>query len=169
MATKMRKLVYWPSDILKKASEVVTEAPSAELIQHMHETMKRHRGAGLSAVQVGVHQRIVVVNPDFKGPTVFINPVIEAFGGLDTLLAEGCLSVPGITELVPRHTEVVVSYQDENMQHFKSVAFTGGIAHVLQHEIEHLDGKMFLQYNPGHLSEILGHMIRLRKSGLLRG
>lgn len=180
MATeKMRKLVYWPSDVLKKPSEPVTEAPSKELIQHMTQTMLNHNGAGISAVQVGVHKRIVVVNaPKWtlggvsggSSPMVFVNPVIESFGPTKTPMQEGCLSVPGIMEVVPRHTEIVVTFLDEDMALHQSVTFNGVVAHVLQHEIEHLDGKMFLQYTePKRMSGILGHMMRLRKSGQLRG
>lgn len=138
------KLVYWPAAILKRVSEALTAAPDARIIEELKGVMSQHRGAGLSAIQVGLPIRLVVVDSGALGPSVFINPEITEYRGERVPKKEGCLSVPGFTEEVKRFPEVVVTYRDENFVLHENVEFHGVIAHVLQHELEHLDGRLFI-------------------------
>lgn len=163
------KLVYWPAGILRRMSEPLTEAPDPGLVADMKAVMKAYRGSGLSAVQVGILKRLVVVDSACLGPSVFINPVIKEFHGVWRPTKEGCLSVPGFYEEIPRTSEIVVTYQDEQMVIQENIPFHGFIAHVLQHEIEHLDGKLFLDHlTSAKRSQILGNMQALRRAGKLR-
>lgn len=165
----MRKLVYWPAGILKRVSEPLTEAPSPELIGDMKAVMYAYGGAGLSAVQIGELKRLVVIDSGALGPSVFVNPVIKEFRGARLPKLEGCLSVPGFFEYIMRSPEVVVTYQDETMQLHENVVFHGIIAHVLQHELEHLDGKLYLDHLPAaRRSAIMGNMQALRRAGKLK-
>lgn len=164
----IRKLIYWPADILKRVSEPLIEAPDPQLVADMLETMKAHGGAGLSAVQVGVLKRLVVVDSASLGPKVFVNPVLTEHGTEMAVRREGCLSVPGFFEDIDRWLEVTVIYQDEKMQ-FHEMEFHGFMAHVLQHELEHLDGKMYLDHlSRARRSQILGNMQALRRAGKLK-
>lgn len=164
------KLIYWPAGILKQVSEPVgpDEALDQQLVADMKAVMKAHNGAGLSAVQVGVLKRIVVVDSASLGPSVFVNPKIVSHHGDKIPMREGCLSVPGFYEDILRFPEVVVAYQDEAMQ-AKEERFHGFIAHVLQHELEHLDGKLYLDHlTAARRSAIMGNMQALRRAGKLK-
>jgi len=162
------KLVYWPAGILKRVSEPLTEAPDPELVAGMLTIMRAYRGAGLSAVQVGVLKRLVVVDSGSLGPSVFVNPVIKEFAGDRKPMVEGCLSVPGFFEEISRAPEVLVEYQNEKMETTEGW-FHGLMAHVLQHELEHLDGKLYLDHlTSARRSAIMGNMQMMRKAGKLR-
>ena len=158
------KLVYWPSPILKKVSEPLTAAPDPELVAGMRAVMRGHNGAGLSAVQVGVLQRVLLA-----GERVFVNPVIVPRADEKVNRTEGCLSVPGFYEYVLRHQHTFVTYRDEKFELHENERFDGHMAHVLQHEIEHLDGKMYLdRLTSARRSQILGNMQALRRAGRLK-
>ena len=160
----MRKLVYWPAAILKQVSEPLTEAPAPDLIADMREIMRLHNGAGISAVQVGELKRVLLA-----GDKVFVNPVFVSKSDEKVNRTEGCLSVPGFYEYVLRHQHVFVTYRDEKFELHENERFDGFLAHVLQHEIEHLDGKMYLdRLTSARRSQILGNMQALRRAGRLR-
>lgn len=117
------------------------------LIDDMFETMYEAPGIGLAATQVNVHQRILVIDTseDRSQPRVFINPEVEV---LDPVLGEydeGCLSVPGFYETVNRPQRVRVTAMDRDGQSFTE-ELDGLLAICLQHEIDHLDGKLFVDY-----------------------
>lgn len=117
-----------------------------QLIDDMAETMYAAKGIGLAATQVNAHERLVVldVSEDRSGVTAFINPeIIEKHG--DTVYEEGCLSVPGIYEEVHRAEGVTVRALDRNGKPFE-VKAEGLLAICIQHEIDHLDGKVFVEY-----------------------
>lgn len=165
----IRKLVYWPADILKRVSEPLTEAPDPQLVADMLETMTAHRGAGLSAVQVGVLQRIVVVDAGPWPSRVYVNPTITHHSVAMAVRREGCLSVPGFFEDIHRWLEITVTYRDANFVLHENVECHGFLAHVLQHELEHLDGKLYLDHLPrARRSQILGNMQALRRAGKLK-
>lgn len=161
-----RKIVLWPDFRLNgKSEEVAKETISSDeikiLIADMIETMRAEGGIGLSAIQVGVGKRIVVA-ADGPSNRVFINPTISTTGAIKKL-PEGCLSVPGVFQAVPRSEGVTVRALNENGQEFV-LDLTGLLAQCLQHEIEHLDGKMFLSYVPTKVQrQIREYMIRLKK------
>lgn len=163
------KLLYWPAAILKKISEELTAAPDFQMVSDLKAVMRAHGGVGLSAIQVGIPIRLVVVDSGALGPSVFVNPVITEFRGTKELKREGCLSVPGFTEYISRFPEIVVTYRDENFELHENVEFHGFIAHALQHELEHLDGKLYLDHlNAARRGAIMGNMQALRRAGKLK-
>ncbi|MFO7551575.1 MAG: peptide deformylase [Haliea sp.] len=126
--------------------DAVTDATRA-LIDDLFETMYAAPGIGLAATQVNVHQRLLVidVSEDHSEPLVFINPEITV---LDPDLGEydeGCLSVPGFYETVQRPQRISVTALDRNGESFTR-ELQGLLAICLQHEIDHLDGKLFVDY-----------------------
>jgi peptide deformylase len=124
----------------------ITEAPFQQLLDDMFQTMYEEPGIGLAASQVDVHQRFMVidVSEDRSQPLVFINPEITEKSG-EQVYQEGCLSVPGIFADVTRANEITVRALDRNGQPFELT--TDGVLSVcVQHEIDHLDGKLFVDY-----------------------
>ena len=108
----------------------------------MFDTMYEANGVGLAAPQVGIRKRIVVVDVTGEDPVALINPVILEKDGEQTGY-EGCLSVPGKTGIVTRANHVVVEAYDENMEKF-TIEAEELMARALQHEIDHLDGVMYV-------------------------
>lgn len=118
-----------------------------QLIDDMFETMYDAPGIGLAATQVNVHKRIIVidVSEDHSEPLVFINPEITVLEGDAVETQEGCLSVPGVYDRVERVDHVRVRALDRQGEPFEMVA-TGLLAVCLQHEQDHLNGKLFVDY-----------------------
>lgn len=127
-------------------------------IDNMFETMYEAKGIGLAATQVDYHQRLVVmdISEEHNERRVFINPVITEKEG-ETVYEEGCLSVPGIYDKVTRAERVKVRAQDATGAVFELEA-DGLLAICIQHEIDHLDGKVFVEY----LSELKQGRIRTK-------
>ena len=153
------KILEFPDPRLRtKAApvEVVDDALRA-LIADMFETMYDAPGIGLAATQVDVHQRLLVtdVSSDKSEPHVLINPEILEKDGV-TFTDEGCLSVPGYYEEVQRAEHIRVRYLDRNGEQ-REMEAAGLLAVCIQHEIDHLDGKLFVDY----LSE--SKRMRIRK------
>jgi len=113
----------------------------------MFETMYAAKGIGLAATQVNIHQRIIVidVSEDRNEPLVFINPEITVLDEAPDSYDEGCLSVPGFYETVERPRQVKVDALDKEGNAF-NIEPEGLLAICLQHEIDHLDGKLFVDY-----------------------
>ncbi len=126
------------------------------LIGDMFETMYDAQGIGLAATQVDVHKRLLVtdVSPDKSEPHVLINPEIFEKDGV-IVTDEGCLSVPGYYEEVERAEHIRVRFRDRNGDEMEMEA-DGLLAVCIQHEIDHLDGKLFVDY----LSEAKRQRIR---------
>ncbi|MDO4641399.1 MAG: peptide deformylase [Neisseria sp.] len=116
------------------------------LVADMFETMYEARGIGLAATQVNVHERVVVMDlsEEHNEPRVFINPIITHKDG-ETTYEEGCLSVPGIYDTVTRAERVTVEALNENGEKFVLEA-DGLLAICIQHELDHLIGKIFVEY-----------------------
>ena len=137
-------------NILRKPALPIEEITDAErqLAQDMLETMYAYRGVGLAAPQVGISKRIIVIDiePDDGShkPTILINPTIVSQKG-EVVLEEGCLSFPDIREEVKRPAEVVVEGLDETGRIVK-VEGEDLMSRALQHEIEHLDGILFIDH-----------------------
>ena len=140
--------------VLKKEAEEIDSSYEGlqQLIKDMFETLRKAEGVGLAAPQVGLPIRLAVVDldvisddqPEFKGYfKTYINPYIEETDGALIPSEEGCLSFPGIHEKVNRPERVRVSWMDENFEEHDEW-FEGFPARVLQHEIDHLDGKCFI-------------------------
>ena len=143
------EILEFPDPRLRTEARPVAEVNDTirELFDDMFETMYVAPGIGLAASQVDVHQRVIVIDvtEDHSEPLVFINPEIRV---LDPELGEydeGCLSVPGFYETVNRPRQVEVTALDRDGERFTRV-LDGLLAICLQHEIDHLNGKLFVDY-----------------------
>ena len=139
-------ILRFPDERLRTVAQPVTvfDAALRQLTNDMAETMYEAPGIGLAATQVNVHQRVVVidVSEEQNALQVFVNPVIESSDGMQTY-EEGCLSVPGIYDKVDRPSSVRVRFQD--LEGKERVLETDGLLAVcIQHEIDHLNGKVFV-------------------------
>jgi peptide deformylase len=133
------------------------------LVRDMAETMYAAPGVGLAATQVDVHERVIVIDVSETKDRlqVFVNPEIVAVGGEKKAYEEGCLSVPGIYEEVERPERVTVRALDERGEAFTLEA-EGLLAVCLQHEMDHLQGRVFVQYlSRLKQSRIRGKMAKL--------
>ena len=137
--------------VLNKTCKEVKEVTDRvrELIDDMFATMYEAEGVGLAAPQVGILKRIVVVDVTGEDPIVLINPVILETSGEQTG-NEGCLSVPGKTGVVTRPNYVKVKAYDENMEPFE-IEGTELLARAFCHEIDHLDGHLYVEKVEGEL------------------
>ena len=147
--------------VLRQKAESLGEvdAETRRLIQDMFETMYEADGVGLAAPQVGVSQRVIVIDPHEQGmkPFGLINPVILQSAKEVERGEEGCLSIPGLKDIVERPAGVVVEGLDADGQPLHIEA-EGLLARVLQHEIDHLDGILF----PDRLSPLKRNMLLKR-------
>ena len=156
---KLRILEFPDPRLRKKAAPVeVVDDPLRQLIDDMFETMYEAPGIGLAATQVDVHRRLLVadVSQEKDEPQVLINPEILERDG-SAITEEGCLSVPGYYEEIERAEHIKVRYLDRDGNEQES-EYEGLLAVCVQHEIDHLDGKLFVDY----LSEIKRQRIRKR-------
>lgn len=154
-------ILEFPDPRLRTKAVPVEPARIAEpgfqrLLDDMFETMYEEPGIGLAASQVDVHQRFMVVDVsgDRSGARVFINPEITARAG-EQVYQEGCLSVPGIFADVTRASEITVRAIGRDGTPFELSA-DGLLAVCIQHEMDHLDGKLFIDY----LSPLKREMVR---------
>ncbi len=142
------QILEYPDPRLRTVASPVAEVSDdiRQLIDDMLETMYAAPGIGLAATQVDVHQRVLVmdISEDKSQPLCFINPVILESTGLATA-DEGCLSVPEIYESVERAAEIRVKALDRNGNEFEMSA-DGLLAVCIQHEMDHLEGKLFVDY-----------------------
>ncbi len=142
------QILQYPDERLHKVAAKVTEVNSAirKLVQNMAETMYAAPGVGLAATQVDVHEQIIVIDvSETKNQLmVFINPEILSRSG-ESVGEEGCLSVPGIYENVHRAEKVTVRALNQKGEVFTLDA-EGFLAVCIQHEIDHLKGKVFVEY-----------------------
>jgi peptide deformylase len=162
------ELVKAPDPRLKLISAPVPEVDSKlrQFMNDMVETMYAESGIGLAAIQVGIPKRVAVIDLDPGGPNskpiYIVNPrIVEASGELSTY-HEGCLSVPEVWDDVKRPARLTVEYTDENGK-LQTATADGLFATCLQHEIDHINGLLFID----HLSK-LKRSIALRKSAKLK-
>ncbi len=156
--------------VLRQETDPVTDdtAVLQALIDDMFTTMRNASGIGLAANQVGKPLMMTVIDvSEFEGfenekPLVLINPVIIGSEG-ESSYEEGCLSLPGIREDVIRPSEIGVRFFDRDFQEIEREA-DGILARVIQHEIDHLHGKYFIDYlSPFKLSLLKGKLNKLKK------
>ncbi len=142
-------ILVYPDPRLTTVAQPVTEVNDAirAKIADMFDTMYESRGIGLAATQVDFHQRLIVidVSEERNERLVVINPEIEWMGDERVKGEEGCLSVPGVYDGVERATEIRVRALDEN-GNSRVIEAEGLLAICLQHEIDHLNGKVFVEY-----------------------
>jgi len=157
-------------EILRRKSEDVEEFDDrlGELIEKMIETMIVEGGVGLAAPQVGVSRRLVVVNPDPHNPDTLlalVNPRILSRSDETDCLEEGCLSVPGIRGKVERSIEIEVEYKDPRGEKY-CVRIDGLVSRIIQHEIDHLDGVLFVDHlSFGRKTLVKGKLRDLSRQG----
>jgi peptide deformylase len=151
-------ILEFPDPRLRTKAVAITDVNDdiRHLIDDMVETMYAANGVGLAATQVNVHKRLVVidVSDERNQPRAFINPVIIAREGVE-VTEEGCLSVPGSYDEVERAQRVTVRALDRNGEEF-TLAADGLLGVCIQHELDHLEGKLFVDY----LSELKRTRIR---------
>ena len=165
---------YGQPVLRKEAEDIASDYPELkELVQNMFETNERADGVGLAAPQIGLPIRVVIVDltplgedmpeyADFK--RAYINGYIVEEDGETILMDEGCLSLPGIHEKVPRAEKVRIQYVDENfVEHDEWV--DGFLARVIQHEFDHLEGKVFTD----RISPLRRQMNKAKFNALLTG
>lgn len=162
-------IVAYGDPVLKKvADDIDQDYPNLKtLIDNMFETMYAASGVGLAAPQIGLPIRLFIVDASpfsedevaLKGfKKVFINPVIEEETGEKWDFNEGCLSIPEIRENVSRHKDLKISYYDEGFK-FHEESFTGLAARVIQHEYDHIQGKLFTdRINPLRKTMLKGRL-----------
>lgn len=166
--------LYGQSVLRKVAEDITPDYPSlGVLVEDMFETMNNAEGIGLAAPQIGLPIRLVVVDldplaedfPEFKDfRRVYINAYILETSEDTEAMEEGCLSLPGIHEKVTRPKSIRVKYLDENfVEHDEWVE--GYLARVMQHEFDHLEGKVFAD----RLSPLRRQMNKNRLLNLLKG
>ena len=146
----IRNILTFPNPELRKIAKEVVNFNSAlsALANDLLETMYEFKGIGLAATQIGVHQRIIVadVSDEKNEPHIFVNPKVKILnqdekGGYD----EGCLSIPGFYEEIVRPLEVEIRFQDLVGKE-KKIIPEGLLGVVVQHETDHLDGKLMVDY-----------------------
>jgi peptide deformylase len=160
------KILQYPDERLHKVAKKVVrvDETTRKLVRNLAETMYAAPGVGLAATQVDVHECIIVVDisETHEQLKVFINPEIIASSGVSDC-EEGCLSVPGIYETVSRAEKITVRALDEKGQTFTLHA-EGLLAVCIQHEMDHLIGKVFVEY----LSQLKQARIRAKLKKRLR-
>ena len=169
-----------------KAKNLAPDLPAADLqqlIADMFETMYYAHGVGLAAPQIGKGMRLFVMdsgpmvemdeedlaelaegeNPEPPIKRAFINPVMVSETGEEWGFEEGCLSIPGVRELVNRPADIVLRYEDENRQPHEQ-AFSGMAARIIQHEYDHLEGVLFTDKLSAFKKQLLkGKLARISK------
>lgn len=160
MPPMLREILHYPDPRLRQRAVPVRSVSerTRTLVDDMAETMYHAPGIGLAATQIGVLERVIVldVSDERNDLRVFINPEILARDGMG-VMEEGCLSVPGIFEEVARAQHVLVRALDREGHSFEMEA-NGLLAVCIQHEVDHLDGKVFVDY----LSRLKQQRIRKR-------
>lgn len=168
-------IVLYGDPVLKqKAKEVPEDFDIKTFVEDLFETMYSAGGVGLAAPQVGKSLRVFVIDStpmeeeedgDGKGfKQAFINPEILEEEGEKWAFEEGCLSIPGIREDVSRKEEVTINYLDENLEE-KEETFTGIRARIIQHEYDHIEGKLFTEY----LSPLKKRLLKGRLASISKG
>ena len=140
------KIILWPDPRLKKVSTDVTAFDDAlkSLTEQMFKLMREHKGVGLAAPQVGINQRLFVMNPSGnpEDDRIYINPLLSEAEGEEEA-EEGCLSLPNITANIWRAKTMVIEAQDLKGRKFRQEA-GGYLTRIWQHEFDHLNGTLLI-------------------------
>ncbi|MEM6479141.1 MAG: peptide deformylase [Pseudomonadota bacterium] len=147
----VRPLVYHPDARLSLVSAPVVsfDTALARVVDDLFETMYAAKGRGLAAVQIGVHARLFVLDMGWKDgaptPQVFVNPVYVSMSAETAAFEEACLSIPGLPRRLTRPAQIRLSWQGADGAAHES-AFSGAEAVGIQHEIDHLEGRLILDH-----------------------
>lgn len=166
--------LYGQQALRKETTQISADYPGlSDLIANMYETMNKADGVGLAAPQVGLSIRLFVIDLSALGEDdeqykdykkTFINPEIIVFSEGTCSYEEGCLSLPDIHENVVRSTEIKIHYQDERfVEHLDT--FDAFAARVIQHEYDHLEGKVFTD----RIAAIRRQLLKSKLTGILKG
>ena len=160
----IRSVVRWPNPILKTPCSAIQDGePIAQLIQDLVDTLESAGGAGLAANQIGESRRVLVIRSRTQGVKVFVNPEIIKATDWE-MVPEGCLSAPGVMEEVRRPLKVVVRYLNPDNGQVLEEEFEKSDAHVLAHEVDHLNGIMFIDHlKPGKRDAIRAFLRKTRR------
>lgn len=143
------KILIFPDQRLRTVAKevLVIDDEIKALVSNLLETMYEGNGIGLSATQVNIHKRILVVDitDEKDSPLVLINPKIKVLNKEEKVYSEGCLSVPGFFEEVSRPSEINITALNIEGEKFTIMA-TDLLAVAVQHEMDHLDGKIFVDF-----------------------
>lgn len=167
-------IAYGDPVLKRKADNISPDYPGLKkLIDDMFETMYKSHGVGLAAPQIGKSIRLFIIdaspfeedNPELKDfVQVFINPVILEESGKEWDFNEGCLSIPTIREDVSRKEKLVIQYQDEDFETWEE-EFDGIAARIIQHEYDHIEGKLFVE----RLNPLRRRMLKNRLNEISKG
>jgi len=165
-------VVYGDPVLRKRASDIPQGEDVKKLVSDMFETMVAADGIGLAAPQIGKSIRLFVVDatmledePDLKTfRKVFINAQILDSGGKSEEMEEGCLSIPNIRENIRRDAEIRISWYDENWVHHEE-DFSDMKARIIQHEYDHIEGKLFLD----HLTPLRRRLLQGKLNNISKG
>ena len=168
-------VVLYGHPVLRREAEEIDEDYDGlkELLDDMWQTMYKSDGVGLAAPQIGKPIRLAVIDADVLSDEypeckdfkrVLINPVITEYGEDECVESEGCLSLPGIREDVKRPTKIKIEYEDENFEVIEEV-LEGFVARVVQHEYDHLEGKVFTD----HLSPLKRRFLKGKLAAISKG
>ena len=171
---KLPVYLYGHPVLRKTAADITPEYEGLkELVADMYETMYASEGVGLAAPQIGRADRIVVIDADPVKDTypecegrkfTLINPEIEILDGDSVSRGEGCLSLPGLSENVPRVEHIRLRWVDEDFQPHEE-EISGFLARIVQHECDHLEGKLYID----HISLIRKQLIRGKLNNIMAG
>ena len=166
--------LYGHPVLRKECTPITPDYPELkELLENMFATMYASEGVGLAAPQIGRTARIVVIDadplkesfPECAGrKMVLINPEIEVLDGEEISREEGCLSLPGLSERVPRVEHIRMTWLDEDLQPHDEV-FTGFLSRIIQHECDHLEGTLYMD----HVSGIRRQLNRGKLNAIVNG
>ena len=185
----IRQIRIWPDPALSEVAKPVKEVTDEirQLIADMFETMYEANGVGLAATQIAVPHRVLIIDLDpsseaptnedlaeelqawgFSGSQEFINPIITDRQG-SIIWEEGCLSIPGYTDKVKRAETITVKALNRQGEEF-TLTCNGLYAVAIQHEIDHLDGKVFVEYISRLKRDVVKRkMNRLKSNGIVDG
>ena len=170
---KLPVYIYGHPVLRNKSADISPDYPELKkLVADMFETMYASEGVGLAAPQIGRNDRIVVIDatplaedfPECDRKFALINPRVEVLDGDTVSRSEGCLSLPGLSENVPRVEHIRLSWLDEDFQPHEE-EFSGFMARVIQHECDHLEGQVYID----HISIIRKQLIRGKLHNLAEG
>jgi peptide deformylase len=146
-------VMYGDPVLRQRAKDIKPNTDISQLVEDMYETLHAANGIGLAAPQIGKSMRLFIVDgtsleddpamADFK--KVFVNPVLVEEGGNPWEFEEGCLSIPNIREKISRKGQLKIRYYDESWNPVEE-EFDGMKARIIQHEYDHIEGKMFVDY-----------------------
>lgn len=172
-------IVLYGKDILRKKSiDINKDYDIKSLLSNMWETMQSSNGVGLAAPQINQAIRVFIIdttgiiddfNKDYSKEElpikkVFINPIIIEETGEELAFKEACLSIPGISGTVRRKSSLRISYLDENFEKHEDT-FSGVAARVIQHEYDHIEGKLFIDY----LSLLEKRLLKGKLDSIIKG